>query len=158
MSKRNKTWYEKKWLAPTVAILTLVSAPFLEDIRKAVLAGVGVMSVDWFFDFVLTGGMIGLALLLIVKSERATRACEDLGQKLTDDLANQRDHFSTALSDSRRRHQEELSTLVDAKLKPISDDIRTLQSYANSLGSRLDALNSRITALNDTVERLTKRD
>ena len=81
MPKRVEAWYDRRWLLPTIAIFTLISAPFQEDIRKAVPAGVGVMLEDWFFDFLLTGGMIGLAVVLILKSDRATRACEDLRQR-----------------------------------------------------------------------------
>ena len=36
MPKRVKAWYDRAWLVPAVAILTFVSAPFLEDIRQAV--------------------------------------------------------------------------------------------------------------------------
>ena len=151
MLKRVTAWYDRKWLAPTVAILTFVSAPFLEDIRKAVLAGVGVMSGDWFFDFLLTGGLIGLAVLLILKSDRATRACEDLRQQLQEDLADHRKQLSADLADNRKQLQEDLSAMVDIKLKPISDAIPTLQSHVIALGSRLDALDSRITALNAMV-------
>ena len=155
MPKRVKAWYDKKWLVPMVAIFTFVSAPFLEDIRKAVLAGVGVMSGDWFFDFLLTGGLIGLAVVLILKSDRAMLACEDLRQELQNDLLAHRKQLSEDLAGNRKQLQEKLAALVDPKLKPISDAIATIQSHVISLGSRLAALESRITALNDTVERFT---
>ena len=151
MPKRVKAWYDRRWLLPTIAIFTLISAPFREDIRKAVPAGVGVMLEDWFFDFLLTGGMIGLAVVLILKSDRATRACEDLRQQLQKDLADHRKQLSVDLAGNRKQLQEDLSALVDTKLKPISDDIATLQSHVSAFGGRLDVLDSRITALKDTV-------
>ena len=43
---------------------------------------------DWFFDFLLTGGLIALAVVLILKSDRATPACEDLRQQQQKDLAD----------------------------------------------------------------------
>ena len=64
---------DREWLVPAVAILPFVSAPFLEDIRKAALAGVGVMLGDWFFDFLLTGGLIWLAVVLILKVDAISR-------------------------------------------------------------------------------------
>ena len=155
MPKRVKAWYDREWLVLAVAILTFVSAPFLEDIRKAVLASVGVMSGDWFFDFLLTGGLIGLAVVLILKSDRATRACEDLRQQLQEDLADHRKQLSADLADNRQQLQEDLSALVDTKLQPISDSLATLRSYVIAFGSRLDALESRVAALKDTVERST---
>ena len=136
---------------PTVAVLTFVSAPFLEDIRQAVLAGVNVILGDWFFDFLLTGGLIGLAVVLILKSDRATRACEDLLQQLQKDLADHREQLSVDLANNRKQLQEDLSALVDTKLTPISNAIATVQSHVSALGSRLDVLDSRITALKDTV-------
>ena len=73
---------------PEVAILTFVSAPFLEDIRQAVprrrWRDVGRLV----FDFLLTGGLIALAVVLILKSDRAKRACEDLRQQQQKDLAD----------------------------------------------------------------------
>ena len=155
MPKRVKAWYDRKWLVPTVTILTFVSAPFLEDIRKAVLAGagVGVMLGDWVFDFLLTGGMLGLVVVLILKSDRATRACEDLRQQLQKDLADHQEQLSADLADKRNQLQEDLAALVDTKLKPISDSIATLQSHVSALNGRVDALDSRITALKDTVGR-----
>ena len=155
MAKRVKSWYDRAWLVPAITICTLVSAPFLEDIRKAVLASVGVMLGDWFFDFLLTGGLIGLAVVLILKSDRATRACEDLQQQLQEDLADHRKQLSADLADNRQQLQEDLSALVDTKLQPISDSLATLRSYVIAFGSRLDALESRVAALKDTVERST---
>ena len=35
MPKRVNAWYDRKWVMPTLAILTFVSMPFREDIRKA---------------------------------------------------------------------------------------------------------------------------
>ena len=151
MPKRAKAWYDRKWLVPTIAIFTLVSAPFREDIRQAVPAGVGVMLGDRFFDFLLTGGLIGLVIVLILKSDRATRACEDLRQQLQKELADHRKQLSADLAGNRKQVQEDLSELVDTKLKPISDTNATLQSHMIALGSRLDALDSRITALKDAV-------
>ena len=112
MPKRVKAWYDRRWLLPTIAIFTLISAPFREDIRKAVPAGVGVMLEDWFFDFLLTGGMLGLAVVLILKSDRATRACEDLRQQLQKDLADHRKQLSADLAGNREQLQEDLSALV----------------------------------------------
>ena len=155
MPKRVKVWYDKKWLVPSLTFFTFVSAPFREDIRKAVLEGVGVTLGDLFFDVLLTGGIIGLAVVLLLKSDRATRACEDLRQQLKKDSADHQKQLSADLADNRKQLQEELSALVDPKLKPISDNIATLQSHVISLVTRLAALESRINALNDTVERST---
>ena len=151
MRKRVKAWYDIKWLVPTVAILAFLSAPFLADIRETVLAGVGLMWGDWVFDFLLTGGLIGLALVLILKSDRATRACEDLREQLEEDLAKHRKQLIGALADHRKQLQEDLPALVDPKLKQISEAIATLQTHVGALSGRVDVLDSRITALKVVV-------
>ena len=109
------------------------------------------MSGDWFFDFLLTGGLIGLAVVLILKSDRATLACEDLRQQLQKDAADHQKQLSADLAGNRKQLQKDLSALVDTKLKPISYDIATLQSHVSAFSGRLDALDSRITALKDVV-------
>ena len=151
MPKRVKGWYDRKWLLPTFAILTFVSVPFREDIRKAVLGGLGLILGDWLFDLLLTVGLIGLAVVLIWKNDRATRACEDLREQLQEDLADYRKQLRKELSGHRNQLQEDLTVLVDTKLKQITDGIGTLQSNVSALGSRLDALDSRITALKELV-------
>ena len=167
MSKRVEAWYDRGWLVPTLAILSVVSALFGEDIRNAVLAGVGVILEDWVFDLFLMGGLIGLAIVLMLKSDRATRACEDLRQQLQEDLAGHRKQLSedmadnrkllnTALADHRKQLQEELPPLVDTKLKQISDAIATLQSQLSGLNGRVDVLDSRITALKEAVMSSTR--
>ena len=143
MPKRVTAWYDRKWLVPTFAFLTFVSMPFREDIREAALAGVGVILGDWLFDFLLTGALIGLAAVLIFKSDRATRACEDLREQLQEDLANHRTQLNTDLADHRKQLQEELPALVDTKLKPISDAIATLESSVSALGSLTDLATER---------------
>ena len=155
MEKRVKAWYDRQWLVLTVAFLTFVSAPFLGDIRKAVLEGIGVMSGDWFFDLLLTGGLIGLAVVLILKSDRATRACEDLRERLKEDLAEHGKQLSAVLADHQKQLQEELPALVDTKLKPISDAIATLESSVSALSSRAAALDSRMAALDSRMGALT---
>ena len=97
---------------------------------------------NWLFNLLLTGGLIGLAAVLILKSDRAARACDALREQLQADLA-----------DHRKQLQEDLPALVDPKIKQITDSIGTLQSNVSALGSRLDALDSRITALKDLVAR-----
>ena len=151
MAKRN-AWYDRKWLMPTLAIITLVFMPFREDIRKAV-SGLGVMLDDRLFDFLLAGGLIGLVVVLVLKSDRAARICEDLREQLQEDLADHRSRLNEDLENHQRQLQEDLTALVDSKLEPITDGIRTLQSHVSALGSRLDALDSRITALKDLVMR-----
>ena len=156
MPKRVKAWYDRGWLlTTTLSICAIVIGLFREDIRKAILVSVGMMSGDWVFDFLLTGGLIGLAVVLILKSDRATRACEDLRQQLQEDLADHRKQLSADLADNRQQLQEDLSALVDTKLQPISDSLATLRSYVIAFGSRLDALESRVAALKDTVESST---
>ena len=80
-------WYDRKWVMPTVAVLTFVSMAFIEDIRRAV-TGV-VVSDDWVFDLLWAGGLIGLVVVLALKSDRAKRACEDLREQFQQDLADQ---------------------------------------------------------------------
>ena len=139
MAKIVNAWYDRKWLMPTLAILTFVSMPFREDIRE-VVSGLGVMLDDWLFDFLLAGGLIGLVVVLVLKIDRAARIYEDLRDQLQEDLANH-----------RKQLKKDLAALVDSKLQPITDSIGTLQSNVSALGSRLDALDSRITALKDMV-------
>ena len=147
MQKRVEAWYDRKWLVPALAILSFVSAPFLEDIRKAVLLGVGVISNDWLFDILLTGGLIGLVVILILKSDRTMRASEDLRSQLQKNLADHRKLWNADLADHRKQLQEDLPPLVDSKLKQISLEIATLRSLVSASNGRLDALDSRITAL-----------
>ena len=156
MPERVKARHDRAWLLPTtLSIFAIVIGLFREDLRKAILVSVGMMSGDWVFDFLLAGGLIGLAVVLLLRSGRATRACEGLRQQLQEDSADHQKQLSADLADNRKQLQEELSALVDSKLKPISDNIAPLQSHVISLGHRLAALESRITALNDTVERST---
>ena len=156
MAKRVNAWYERKWLMPTLAILTFVSMPFREDIREAVRRR-GVTLDDWLFDFLLAVGLIGLVVVLVLKSDRAARACEDLREQMQEDLANHRNQLKEDLANHRKQLQEDLASLVDSKLKPITDGIGTLQSKVSALDSRLAALDSRITALTEVVARSSNR-
>ena len=151
MARRVNAWYDKKWLVPTLAILTFVSGPFREDIREAVLGGLGLILGNWVFDSLLTGGLIGLAVVLILKSDRATRACEDLREQLRADLADYRKQLRKELLSHRNQLQEDLPALIDTKLKQITDDIGTLKSSVSVLSSRLAALDSRIAALDSRI-------
>jgi polyhydroxyalkanoate synthesis regulator phasin len=146
MPNRVKAWYDRKWVMRTLAILTLVSAPFREDIREAV-KGLGVMLSDRLFDFLLAGGVVGLLVVLMLKSDRAARACEDLREQMKEHLAKH-----------RKQLQKDLASLVDSKLKPITDGIGTLQSNVAALNSRLQALESRITALESRIAGLKKKN
>ena len=151
MPERVKAWHDRAWLLPTLSIFAIVIGLFREDIRQGILVSVGMMSGDWVFDVLLAGGLIGLAVVLLVRSDRATRACEDFRQQLQKDLAGHRKQLSEDLAGNRKQLQEDLSALVDTKLKPISDEITTLQSHVSAFGGRLDVIDSRITALKETV-------
>ena len=164
MTKRVKVWYDRKWIMPTLSILTLFSGPFRQDIRKAV-EGLGVMFDDRWLDFFLAVGLIGLAVVLMSKSERAARTCEDLHEQLQEDLADQRKKFKEDLANHREQLQKDLAALLDSRLRPIIDGVGTLRSNVSALNSRvsalnsrLDALDSRITALKDTIARSFKRN
>ena len=154
MAKRVNAWYDRKWLMPMLAILTFVAMPFREDIREAV-SGLGVTLDDWLFDFLLAGGLIGLVVMLVLKSDRAARTCEDLREQLQEDLADHRNQLKEDLANHRKQLQKDLAALIDSKLKPITDGIGTLQSNVSALGSRLDALDSRMTALKNIVAHST---
>ena len=156
MAKRANAWYDNKWVMPTLAILTFVSMPFREDIRGAV-TGLGVTLDDRLFDFLLVGGIIVLVVVLVSKSDRAARTCEDLREQLQEDLAEHRNQLKEDLAEHRKKLQDDLATLADARLKPIADGIRTLQSIVSVLGSRVDALDSRITALKEVVTRSSSK-
>ena len=106
---------------------------------------------DWLFDFSLAVGLIGLVVVLVLKSDRAARTCEDLREQMQGDLANHRDQLKEDLANHRKQLREDLASLVNSKLQPITDGIGTLQSNVSAFGSRLDALDSRITALKDVV-------
>lgn len=153
MTKRGTAWYDRKWLMPTLTIVTLVSMPFREDIRDAgkVLLG-GVILDDRLFDFLLVAALVSLVVVLLSKSDRATRTCEDLREQMQQDLANHRKQLKEDLASHRQQLQEDLTALADSKLKPITDGLATLQSNVSASGSRLDALDSRITALKDLVD------
>ena len=153
MVKRTEAWHDKKWLMPTLGVLALVSSPFAQDIRGAAIKGLGLVSPDWLFDFLLTGGVIGLAILLMLKSDRAARACEDLREQVQGDLASHRTKMRENLSKHRKQLQEDLPASVDPKLKQITDSIATLESHVTALGSRVGALESRVVALKEAVER-----
>ena len=101
MQERPKAWYDRKWLVPAFAFLTLVSVPFREDIRDGVLTVAGVALDRWWFDVILTVGLIGLAAVVMFKSDRATRACQDLQEHLRENLANHRGQLSSDLADNR---------------------------------------------------------
>ena len=147
MPEQVKAWYDRRWLVPTLAILAFVSAPFNKDIRDAVLDAVGITLGDWLFDVLLAGGLIGLAVVLRLKSARAARASEALRQKLQQDLAKHRQKLQEDLANHRKELQQDLATLVDSRLKPITDGVGTLKSNVSALDSRLGALDSKMTAL-----------
>ena len=117
---------------PTLAMLTFISMPFREDIRQVVVGGIGVTLDDWLFDVALAGGLIGLVVVLVLKSDRAARACEDLEGQLNQDFANHRQEMNGDLANQRELLQEHLTALVDSKLKPITDDIGTLRSNVSA--------------------------
>ena len=146
MAKRTEAWHDKKWLMPTLAVLAIVSSPFVQDIRDAVVQGLGIVSLDWLFDFFLTGGLLGLVVVLMLKSDRAARACEDLREQVQKDLA-----------EHRKQLHEDLAGLVDPRLQQITDSIATLQSNVVALGSRVDALQSNVIALGSRVDVLDSR-
>ena len=154
MPKQTKAWYDRRWLVPTLAILTFVSAPFLEDIRGAVLKAGDIVLGDWLFDVLLAGGLLGLAVVLMLKSDRAARASEDLRQKLHQDLADHRRLLQEDLANHREELQQDLGTLVDSKLKPITEGIETLKSKVSTLDSRMAALESRMTVLESRMTAL----
>ena len=140
---------------PTLAVLTLVSM-YREDIRGAV-SGVGVMLDDRLFDFLLAAGLFGLVVVLVLKSDRATRTCEDLREQVKRDLAAHQNKLGEDLANHRSQLQQDLVALVDERLEPITDGLTGLQSHAIALGGRLDALDSRITALGGRLDALDSR-
>ena len=113
---------------------------------------------DRLLNFLLAVGLVGLVVVLVLKSDRATRTCEDLREQLQEDLA-----------DDREQLQKDLTALLDSRLKPITDGVGVLRSkvgaldsrvsaldsQVRALGSRLGLLGTRITALKDTVEGFT---
>ena len=157
MPKQVKAWYDKKWLLPALAILTFVSGPFREDIRDAALKAVDIVLGDWLFDVLLAGALIGLVVVLMLKSDRAARASEDLRQKLHQDLADHRRLLQKDLANHRKELQQHVATLVDSKLNPITEGIGTLKSNVSALDSRLAALDSRMTALDSRMSTLESK-
>ena len=162
MAKRVSAWYDRKWVIPTLSILTLVF-PFREDIRKAVTS-LGVVLDARLLDFLWAVGLIGLVVVLVLKSERAARTCEDLREQLQEDLANHRNQLKEDLANQRGQLQKDLADLLDSRLKPITDGVGALQLNVSALGSRVSALGShlgaldlRITALKDAVDRSTNK-
>ena len=154
MAKRLNAWYDRKWLMPTLAILTWVSTPFGEDIREAARALIGVVWADRLFDSLLAVGALGLVFVLVLTSNRATRTCENLQRHMQKDLAAHRDQLVQDLANHQTQLQEDLAAVVESKLKPITDGLATLQSNVSALGSRVDALDSRISALKDQLSLL----
>lgn len=153
MAKRTKAWYDGKWLTPTFAVLTFVSLPFREDIRDFIVEDLGLILGDWLLDFLLAAGLFGLAVVLMLKSDRATRASEDLRQQVQQNLADHRTQLRKDLESHRKRLQEDLPAVVDPKLNQITNSVATLQSSVSAIGGRLEVLDSRITALKEEVER-----
>ena len=156
MAKRGKAWYDRKWVPTILAILSLVSGLFREDIRGAV-TGLPLFQVDWFYDILMAVGVIGLVLVLMLKSDRAARTCEDLREQLQKDLAKHRKNLNEDLASHREELQKNLVALVDSRLKPVADGVGTLDSNLSAFGNRLGALDSRITALADVVARSTSK-
>ena len=156
MAKKVDAWYDRKWLLPTLAVLTFVSMPFREDIRE-VVKGLGVVLDDWLFDSLLAGGLIGLVVLLLLKSDRAARACGDLRGQVQGDLAAHRNQLKGDLADHGRQLKTDLGVLVDSQLSPISDRIGTLQSTVSAFGGRLEAVDSRLAALDARLATLDSR-
>ena len=157
MPKRATAWYNGKLPALTFAFLTLVSGPFREDIREAVLTHAGVIWTPWVFDLLLTGGAIGLAFVLISKSDRTAQACEDLREQLQEVLADNRVQLNADLANHQKQLKEALAGLVDTKLEPISSAITTLQSHVSASSSLLAALDSRMAALDSRMAALDSR-
>ena len=151
MQKRVRSWYDRKWLIPVLAILTFVSQPFLEDIRGAIVNALGItldyqLSDILLFDILWAGGLIGLAIVLMLKSDQATRVCEDL-----------RDQFQEDLTIHRQKLEDDLTQLADTKLIPITEGISTLKSKTSVLDSRLSALDSRMGTLDSRMGTLDSR-
>ena len=156
MAKRVNAWYDRKWVMPTLAILTLVFTLFREDIRKAV-TGLGVMLDDRWLDFLLACGLIGLVVVLVSKSERAARTCENLREQLQKDLAAHRNQLKKGLANHREKLQKDQAALLDSRLKPITDGVGTLQSSVRALGSRVSTLSSRVSTLSSSLDALDSR-
>ena len=155
MPKRRNAWYERKWVPPLLGFFTLVSAPFLQDIRKSAI-GLSDPWDDRLFGFLFVGGLIGLVIVLVSKSERAARSCEDLREQLQKDLEKHRHQSTKDLSKHSDQMQEGLAALLDSRLEPIREEVGTLQSRVSALDSRMGALESRITALQSLVSQLSK--
>ena len=142
-------WYDRKWVMPTLAIVTLVSMPFPEDIRRAVTDVVKLD--DWFFDAPWTAGIIALVVVLASRIHRATRTCEVLREQFQDDLAKHRRQLKEDRADHRKQLKKDLADLIDSRINPITDGIGKLQSDVSGLGSRLGALDSRLGALDSRL-------
>ena len=130
-------WYGRGWVIPTLTVLTLVATLFPEDIREAV-TGVVVLE-DRLFEVLRMGGLIGLIVVLVLKSDRAARASEDLREQLLEDLSDHRSQLKEDLADHRKQLQEDLTDLINTRLKPISDGVGMLQSNASALSSHMSA-------------------
>lgn len=156
MAKNASAWYDKKWLMPTLAVLTFVFMPFREDIRSAV-KDLGLVLDDRWFDSLLAVGLIGLAILLLLKSDRAARACEVLRQKVKQDLTNHRKKLNQDMATHGEQLKDNLSSSVDSQLQPVADRLGTLHSTVGAFGSRLEALDSRLAALDSRLAALDSR-
>ena len=146
-------WYDRKWVMPALAILTFVSMPFQQDIRDAVT---GVVTLDdWFFDFLQAAGLVGLVIVLVLRSNRAARTCEDLREHFRRSLAQNRSKLEKDLANQQKQLQKELAELTDSRLKPVLEGLATLQSNVRTFDSRLSALDSRLGAIDSRVAALT---
>lgn len=141
---------------PTLTVLTLVATLFPEDIRGAVVTGVVVLD-DRLFEVLRMGGLIGLIVVLVLKSDRAARASENLRELLIEDLADHRSQLKEYLEDYRKQLQNDLTDLIDSRLKPISDGVGTLQLKASELSSHMSALNSRQAAFESRMTAFESR-
>ena len=137
-----------------LGILTFISMPFREDIRQAVTS-LGLVLDDRLFDLFLAGALIGLFAVLVSKSDRAARACEDLREQAQKDLASHRTQLKKDLAKHREQTRKDLMALLDSRLNPITDGVGTLHSNVTALGSRIAALESRVSVLQTTVAALS---
>ena len=132
---------------PTLAVLTFVSMPFREDIRLVLQTLFGVVLEDRWFDLLLAVGVTGLAALLVLTTNRATRTCENLTGQIQDAMADHRSRWQKDLAKHQKQLQQDVSASLDPKFTGLTLEIATLRSHVIALGSRLDALGSRLDAL-----------
>lgn len=146
-------WYDRRWVMPALAILTFVTMPFQQDIRDAI-TGVANLG-DWLLDSIQALGLVGLVIVLVLRSNQAARTCEGLREHFQQSLANSCSQLEQQLANERKQLHEKLSDLTDSRLKPILEELSTLQSNMKTFDSRLSALDSRLGALDSRIAALT---